>query len=188
MVLILPTKGIKIFHRQSSIISIATTLLMPIILFGCSYGRGSLNLSEAEEQLRLKNYDQAIASYRAHIERRLAVKDRPSWENPHFYLMLIVDIELARNNIEGAEKALTEAQEKGVDATLIADRWRSFANWFEQRGRPREALHLLQTHRELDPLLFDSALDRLAKKIVTLEEQAPPELPAPKAPKGMESF
>lgn len=188
MVFVLPKKVVKAIQRQNRLFYITATLLLPIIFFGCSYGRGSLNLSEAEEQLRLKNYDQAIASYRAHIARRLAVKDRPSWENPHFYLMLIVDIELARNNIEGAQKALEEAQAKGVDATLIADRWRSFANWFEQRGRPREALHLLQTHRELDPLLFDSALDRLAKKIVQLEEQAPPELPAPKPPKDMESF
>lgn len=104
--------------------SVATILL----LAGCSVYRSSLHLSDAEEQLRLKQYDKAIASYRSHIDHRLKAEDKQEWENPYFYLMLIVDIEVKRDNIEGAKQALAEAEAKGVESTLIADRWRSLAH------------------------------------------------------------
>lgn len=147
------------------------TLLIICSLMGCSLYRSSLHLSEAEEQLRLGQFDKAITSYRSHIDHRLNAKDRQEWENPYFYLMLIVDIELKRGNIAGAEHTLAEAEAKGVDATLIADRWRSLARWYELKGKPQKAMELLQVHRPLDPLLFDATLDRLAKKVVLLEEQ-----------------
>jgi tetratricopeptide (TPR) repeat protein len=152
----------------SLIVAVASVFLVT----GCRFGRGSLHLSEAEEQLRLKQYDDAIASYRAHIDHRLEVEDRPAWENPYFYLMLIVDIEVNRDNISGARAALAEAEAKGVDSTLIADRWRSLARWYELHGENREAFELLQAQRQLDTLLFDAALDRLAKQIVKEEETA----------------
>jgi hypothetical protein len=163
------------------IASLIVALTSIFLITGCRFGRGSLHLSEAEEQLRLKRYDDAITSYRAHIDHRLGVEDRPSWENPYFYLMLIVDIEVNRDNIVGARAALAEAEAKGVDSTLIADRWRSLARWYELHGENREAFELLQAHRHLDTLLFDAALDRLAKQIVKEEETA---LSAEKGDKG----
>lgn len=167
--------------RQPRLIPLVMTILTTFSLVGCGVYRSSIHLSEAEEQLRLKQYDKAIASYRSHIDHRLNAKEKQEWENPFFYLMLIVDIELKRDNIEGAKQALAEAEAKGVEVVLIADRWRSLARWYEMRGKPREAMELLQAHRQLDPLLFDSTLDRLAKKIVLLEEITPSS-PAPDAP------
>lgn len=162
-------------------LTIVIVTMTVLFLSSCSVYRGSLHLSDAEEQLRLKQYDKAIASYRSHIDYRLKAEDKQEWENPFFYLMLIVDIELKRDNIEGAKEALAEAEAKGVEVTLIADRWRSLARWYELRGKPREAMELLQAHRELDPLLFDSTLDRLAKKVVLLEEVASSGETAPSA-------
>ena len=46
------------------------------------------HLQAAEENLRLKQYDEAISDYRKHVNFRLRAKDKPSWGKP---LLLLFD-------------------------------------------------------------------------------------------------
>ncbi|RIL09400.1 MAG: hypothetical protein DCC75_06610 [Proteobacteria bacterium] len=140
-----------------------------------SFGFGSMSrLEKAEELSRQGKYDQAIEAYRQHLEDRLKVKDRPEWENPYFYLILIGDIELGQGKRAEALQNYEEADKRGVDVYLISDRIRSVAYSYEKDGKLAEALQLLEKHRAKDALLFDSMLDRIAKELVEVEESAAP--------------
>jgi hypothetical protein len=116
-------------------------------------------------------HDEAIVLYRAHMQERQELTSRPDWENPWFYLLLIGDIELNRDAPTEALARYLEAGSNGIHSSLISDRIRSLARWYEERGRLREAFDLLAAHRELDTLLFDAMLDRIGKAI-TKEENA----------------
>lgn len=137
---------------------------------GCLlFSPGPSKLQKAEELSRQKKYDQAISVYHEHMNERLALKDRPEWENPYFYYILIGDIELGTDKPEDALKSYVEADQKGVDDYLVADRFRSVARWYEDKGELDKAIELLLAHRDKDPLLFEAMLDRL-NKTKTIQE------------------
>jgi tetratricopeptide (TPR) repeat protein len=142
------------------------------IFSGCGpHRRGDFgHLERADELGRSGKYAEAIQEYRAHMEFRLSVKNRPEWENPYFYLLLIGDIQLGGGDVAAAEKSYLEARDKEVDPYLISDRMRGIARWHEERGDLKAALQVLERYRELDPLLYDSMLDRIARTLTAKED------------------
>jgi hypothetical protein len=117
-------------------------------------------------------HDEAIGLYRAHMEERQQLTSRPVWENPSFYLLLIGDIELNKDAPQEAHSRYLEAAARGIHPSLMSDRIRSLARWYEERARLREAFDLLAAHRELDTLLFDAMLDRIGKAMTKAENAA----------------
>ena len=149
----------------------AISLLLALTA-GCSFASDpATRLRDAEELTRQGNYDQAIESYQAHMESRIAATDRPEWENPHFYLLLIGDVELGRGDTGKALTFYEEAEQKGVATPLISDRYRAVASWHEEHGQLKEAMELLSKYRDRDDLLFDSMLDRIAKELTRKESE-----------------
>jgi len=142
------------------------------LLYGCttSITARYRDLERAEGLLSGGQFDEAISIYRSHIDYRLNLDKRASWENPYFYLLLIGDIELKRRSPEAAYVAYKEALSHGVDKNLISDRIRSLSHWHEEQGGIEKSIDILRSHRELDPLLFDAMLDRLARKLTDKEE------------------
>jgi tetratricopeptide (TPR) repeat protein len=124
----------------------------------------------AEELLRQKKYDEAIQMYQRHIDERLKVEDRPEWENPYFYLILIGDIQMGTGDLNKALETFLDAEKKGVDRYLISDRIRSIAKAYEDKKEYDLAINLLLAQRERDSLLFEAMLDRV-NKAKTLAEQ-----------------
>jgi hypothetical protein len=113
-------------------------------------------VDHAEELLANSHHKEAIVAYRNHIQNRLAAADRPEWENPHFYLLRIADIELEMGEPVQALETCT-------------DRYRAIANWYIERRELDSAFKLLQKHRQRDPLLFDAMLDRVGREITGRE-------------------
>lgn len=129
------------------------------------------HLQQAEEYSRQGKYSEAIEAYRSHMQERLAVKERPDWENPYFYLILIGDIQLGQAEVEQALLSYEQAEKEQVDKSLISDRFRSVASWYEKQGNLKQALEVLKKYRDRDPLLYDAILDRLAKQLVEEEDK-----------------
>lgn len=139
---------------------------------GCTRLGGGTKLELAEQLLRENRHEDAIAAYRAHIENRLAISDRPEWENPQFYLLVIGDVYLGQGDITNALACYDQAAKEGIHPSLISDRYRSTAKWYEDRNQLKEAMEVLKQHRELDTLLFDAMLDRIAKTLTEQENEA----------------
>jgi hypothetical protein len=131
------------------------------------------DLERAEGLLSKGQFGEAISIYQNHINYRLNLDQRASWENPYFYLLLIGDIELNRRSPDAAYVNYKQALSHGVDKNLISDRIRSLSHWYEEQGNIEKSIELLKLHRELDPLLFDAILDRLARKLTEKEEVLP---------------
>ncbi len=104
------------------------------------------------------------------MQERSKQKSRPGWENPAFYLILIGDLELRRDNVDAALTNYMAADAAEVDGPLVSDRIRSVAKWYEDKGELATAFNLLQKNRNRDPLLYDPTLDRLGKRMTELEE------------------
>ena len=139
--------------------------------FGGKYKFGETkHLQEVEEALREDRFNDAIAAYQAHIEDRLAEDDRPAWENPYFYYLLIGDIELRRGEVDKALKAYELAESNGVADELVADRYRSVGRWYEEKQELQSAIEVLSRYKDRDPLLIEAILDRLAKELTRLED------------------
>jgi tetratricopeptide (TPR) repeat protein len=156
---------------SSRLRSITHQIIIPVALVwltGC-FSSESAQLHEAEALTSEGKPDEAIAAYRTHISERLETTDRPEWENPYFYLLNIGDIELSRGNVAGALAAYEEAEREKVETPLVADRYRAVAVWYEERGQLKSALEILTTYREKDPLIFDSMLDRVARRLTEVE-------------------
>jgi len=149
-------------------------------LFGSS---ANDHLRIAEEYTRQGDIAGAIDRYARHIAYRESIPDRPEWENPHFYELMIGDLELRRNDIAAALAAYERAERAGIEPGLVSDRYRSAGSWLEQNGRFEEALTLLRRYRERDPLLFDAMLDRIARAVTAAEDMsgAPTPTPLPSA-------
>lgn len=139
----------------------------------------------AEELVREEKYDEAIEAYRKHMNARLNVKDRPDWENPYLYLLTIGDAQLAQGKVDDALASYALAEKNQVGNGLVSDRFRNVAIYYEEHDRLQDAINVLQTYRDRDPLIFDGMLDRLSRKLVREEEaskNAPP-IPSAKLPK-----
>lgn len=148
-------------------------LCASFLLAGCRLigSGGPDHLRIAEELTRQGDIGGAIDRYNRHIAYRQTMVDRPSWENPHFYELLIGDLELRRDDLTKALAAYERAERAGIEAGLVSDRYRSVGSWLEQRGRLDEALELLHRYRDRDPLLFDAMLDRIARAVTAAEDK-----------------
>jgi tetratricopeptide (TPR) repeat protein len=154
-------------------------------LLGC-FSQGSENLRLADELSREGKYEAAIDAYRKHMEYRLSITNRPEWENPYFYLLLIGDEYLHRGAPVKALEQYQEAERKEVHPTLISDRYRAVARWYEEHGELQRALDVLKQFRDRDSLLFDAMADRVARTLTERENKelqqtapAPSLLPEP---------
>ncbi len=58
-----------------------------------------------------------------------------------------------------------------VDIGLVSDRYRLVANFLAKQEKHKEAIDLLNLHRDIDPLLYDMMRDRIAREMVLGEEQ-----------------
>lgn len=154
------------------------SIILISICFLCVTCKTSLGgyskLKLAEELVRQQKYDEAIQAYKDHIADRLARKDRPEWENPNFYYLFIGDIQLHRDKLNEALEAYAHSEKEGIDSSFISDRYLYTAKWLENKGKLDEARELLKTHRSLDPLMFDSNLDRISKKIIQQQDAQTP--------------
>ena len=153
--------------------TISSLLLSPGCFSGSNWGNAQDYLKQAEEATRRESWEEAIASYRSHMERRLLVTKRPDWENPWFYLLMIGDIELGREQPTEAVQTYQEAFDRGIEKGLVSDRIRLVATWYEQRGQLAQAIELLSRHREKDELLFDIMLDRISRELTSREDTLP---------------
>lgn len=160
-------REIRLINKYLSILFLGICILG---ISGCwSFNRPS-KLQKAEELSRQKRYADAIVAYHEHMNERLAIRNRPEWENPYFYLILIGDIELGTDKPEDALNSYLEADQKEVDKYLVSDRIRSVARWYEEKNEYDKALQVLIKHREKDPLLFDAMLDRINKAKTARED------------------
>lgn len=128
------------------------------------------NLREAEIAREEGKLEEAIHYYRTHIAERLKDLTRPEWENPHFYLLFIGDMQLEQGNVDDAIKSYEQASKNNVEPNLVSDRFRYLANWHVTRGNPEQALEVLKKYRDYDPLLFDIAADRIARELVATQD------------------
>jgi tetratricopeptide (TPR) repeat protein len=134
---------------------------------GCSLGTiptPSAWLMKAEEASSSARYEDAIEAYRKHIAYRLNAK-RPDWENPYFYELKIGDIHLHQSRPKKALEAYLSAWKHGVSDQMVSDRIRAVARWYERSKQLQKSFELLAEYRELDSLLFDSILDRIARQL-----------------------
>ncbi len=149
-------------------------LLAAAIFVSCAPSKtldGPRHFHRAEVFTEQGKFSEAIAEYRKHIEYRLSVPDRPEWENPWFYLLKIGDLQLQNNDAAGALASYEDAERKGVDRSLVTDRYRHAANFIAERGELAEALQILTNYRDRDPLLIDSMRDRIAREIIEREDR-----------------
>ena len=121
----------------------------------------------AEQYKSEGKHIEAIAAYRRHLAKRLISKTES--ENPYFYLLLIGDCYLEIDKIEQARKSYDLAVTQNIDKSLVAERYRRIARWFEDQGQLQKAIAELTRYRQLDTLLFDLEIDRLHKKFVAKE-------------------
>ncbi len=163
-------KTVKLTH---SLKKLPSTFFILFYLSGCQIisSPAVRHLERAEELTRQNDLDGAISEYQAHMTYRLSLEKRPNWENPYFYLLLVGDLKLKQAKPEEALKFYAEAQDKGIDKSLISDRYRMVGYWYEEQGDLQKALEFLERNKELDPMLFNPALDRIAKAIVEKERE-----------------
>lgn len=153
-------------------------------LAGCSAWKNESDiLQQAEEATRKQDFDRAIELYQQHISIRAKRADRPEWENPNFYLLLIGDLELQRGDGVAALESYQKAEALGVDSGLVSDRYRYLASWYEQKGDLQQAFNVLEEFRDRDDLLFDAMLDRIGRELTEQEKgnTSIPQQPADKA-------
>lgn len=156
--------------KASRYLIIRATLLVLGALSACVSLTQPSNPTEKAEQLAAEGkHQEAIAVYERHISDRLAVSDRPEWENPYFYLLSIGDLYLSMEQPDQALKSFQEAEKQGVSADLVSDRYRALASWYVEHQQLEKALQILKTYRERDSLLFDSMLDRVARALTEQE-------------------
>lgn len=171
--IMLPTPTLLRTTALSCVAPLLIVLSGLVFFTGCtSPHRGDYgHLERADELSRKGEYKEAIDEYRAHMQYRLSVIKRPEWENPYFYLILIGDIQLGSGDVAAAEASYREAQEQQVDPYLISDRFRGIARWYEEKGDLKTAISILERYRSLDPMLYESMLDRISKDLTEKEDR-----------------
>ena len=140
----------------------------------CLFLRTVSHADTARELAAEGKYQEAIASYERHIESRLKDKDKPADENPYFYYLLIGDTYLKLDDPNNAQRYFTLAKQNQVDTPFLSDRFRQLAYWYSDKRNYKEALHLLETHRALDEINFDYAIDEIHKAMIAAEDQNTP--------------
>jgi|GEM_PF-1351053 len=155
--------------RLHEICGLAPSLTLCLIL-GC-FSAANSSIDKADRLIEHGQYQEAIEVYRGHISERLAVSDRPDWENPHFYLLSIADLQLRMAQPELALQTCEEAEKAGVDRALVADRYRTVAHWYEERRDLQKSFEVLKRYRDRDSLLFEAMLDRVGRAITTEDER-----------------
>ena len=145
-----------------------TLFILWLVSSACS--RNSF-LYQAEELTQQSKYDEAIVAYELHIADRLQDPARANWENPYFYLLRVGDLLLSQDKPKEALTAYVKAESEGIEKTLISDRLRSLARWYEEHDQLDQAIIILTEHRGRDPLLFDSMLDRIGRALTDKEDK-----------------
>lgn len=160
------------------IIRITFSSFMIALLSGCYVFGGVFGVHKqksfaelAKEARESGDHVAAIEYYKKHFVSRLEAKDKLPDENPYFYYVLIGDSYRLLDEIEQALAAYETAERNGVELSLVGDRYRLVARWYEDRAEFKEAFQVLEEHRNLDPLSFDIAIDALHKKFVAAEQQ-----------------
>ncbi len=159
---------------ESRVYKFAKFVLLTILLLnaGCTwFANKPGHRQSADNFVKEKRYNEAIESYWQHINERLAVKSKPDWENPYIYLLDIGDIHLQQGQVNEALHFYEMAQQKGVKAAYVNDRYREVARWYESQGQLEAAIEHLKKYRESDEFLIDLMLDRLARKLVESQDQ-----------------
>lgn len=142
------------------------------VFFGTFSWSGTADVKKAEELSSQERYDEAIALYQKHLERRLSDKRRADDENPYFYKILIGDTYLKAKKPKEAEAAFQEARAHEVETPLVTDRFRKLGKFYSDRGRFQEALAVYKKYRELDPFVFDIDIDETHKAMVEEEDRS----------------
>lgn len=152
-------------HLASSLKKMAAMVIACLSLSSCvvfSYYSSETDLMRADKLMRDKKFPDAIQAIERHVAARLKIENRPDWENPYFHYLTIGDIYLQMGEPEKAVSAYELAEKKGVETTLVGDRYRYVASWYEKQGKLREAIAFLEKYRDRDQLMMDLMLDRLA--------------------------
>lgn len=163
----------RFFH----ILVLSLSLCMSLSSCRIFYSSGSIeeslsyHLRNAERYTRKKEYENAIQSYKSHIDERLELKERPEWENPYFYWLLIGDLYLKLKDADKALESYEFAESKEVSPGLLSDRYRYVAHWYAKQKKFDQALTILSKYRDRDELLFDLTRDRIARDMVKAEEE-----------------
>ena len=181
----LKSTQLQIKNKSGATLALLSPFLMTMLsLVGCYTGAQD-SLKRAEESLREGKYDAAVEAYQSHMQERLSHTNRPEWENPYFYELLIGDVYLSQGKVPEALSHFEIAESKGIHTSLVSDRYRSVATWYENRGELKKSFDILVKYRDRDSLLFDSMLDRIARTLTAQETSntAPPQEPitTPKA-------
>jgi KDO2-lipid IV(A) lauroyltransferase len=143
----------------------ALCIASSLSLTGCMFQGQEPLLTRADQLRQDKQYDQAIALYQEHIDKRLRIHQREDWENPYFYELLIGDTYLEQDKLSDAKAAYRAAYDHEVDRTLFLDRIRLLAAKYEEKNEFQTALDLLKPYANEDPLLINAQLDRIAKAL-----------------------
>lgn len=148
--------------------------LLFLLLQACNgpiFERSSASLPQrAQDAAAQGEFDTAIDLYHEHISYRRKDPAREEWENPSFYLLFIGDMYLKKAEPQKALDNYQRALDEKVEIELVADRIRSLATWYEEHNQLQDAFNLLENFRAKDPLLFDSALDRVSRKLTAQED------------------
>lgn len=128
--------------------------------------------SKADKSVEDGELDHAIEIYRAHIDERLSESDRPEWENPYFYLLMIGDVYMKKGDPAKATESYVSAESMGVETDLVSDRLLQVATWYEEKGDINGAIDHLLKFRKRDELRYDALLNELGRKLTELEEKA----------------
>lgn len=147
------------------------TLYLIILIFLSCTPKPSIHHNNAKELKEDKEFFKAIEQYQKHIDTRLAVKNRPEWENPYLYYLDIGDVYLEMNDEKSATKYYEMAEDKKVKPAYVNDRYRYVATWYEEKGDLKSALKQLKKYKDRDPDLFNLMMDRIAKEIVKKESK-----------------
>ena len=152
-------------------------IFMIIVFLGCTVLSSPLtHLERAEECSRENKFEKAISEYEKHIQYRLALEERPEWENPYFYYLIIGDLYLRKGDVARSLASYELAELHGVDLSLVTDRFRMVSHWYEKQELLQKAVEILTKYRERDPLMFDDVLDRLSKELVRQQDSAASQL------------
>jgi hypothetical protein len=140
-----------------------------VLVLVCTFGASACtprkppprpNLDQADYLRKKGDINGAIAAYRRYIDERLEARDRAPNEDPIFYLVVVGDLLLDTRRAGDAYVTYKEAEKKGADKALIADRYVKVAQWYIWAGEHTEAMRILKDHSYLDPLLFEGYLDQ----------------------------